>query len=83
MRWTFAELQKAKAGQRVKIGGSVVMPHRPPTANGVCFFSLEDETGLSHVAALPNVYQKMGALIYSDGPVVVTGWAERRGEFII
>ena len=78
--WTCAELQKAKAGQQVKIGGLVVVPHKPPTANGVVFFAAEDETGLAHVAVMPDVYQQCGVVIYGGGPVVVVGRAEKRGE---
>ena len=77
---TCADLQEAKAGQQVKVGGLIVRPHRPPTANGVVFFTVEDEHGLAHVAVPPDVYQRCGAVIYSGGPVVVTGRAERRGE---
>ena len=58
----------------------IVRPHHPPTANGVVFFTVEDEHGLAHVAVLPDVYQKCGATIYGGGPVVATGRAERRGE---
>ena len=77
---TCSELQSAKAGQQVKLGGLIVMPHHPPTAKGVLFHSLEDETGLAHVAVMPDVYQQVGAVIYNGGPVVVTGRAEKRGE---
>ena len=58
----------------------IVRPHRPPTANGVVFFTVEDEHGLAHVAVLPDVYQKCGATIYGGGPVIVTGLAEKLGE---
>jgi error-prone DNA polymerase len=75
-----AELQRAKGGQKVRVAGLVVRPHRPPTAGGVLFFTLEDETGLAHVAVMPDVYQHMGAAVYLHGTVVVTGRAERRGE---
>ena len=78
--WTCADLQNAKAGQRVQVGGLVTCTHRPPTAQGVVFSTLTDETGLAHVAILPDVYQKCGAIIYGGGPVIVTGRAERRGE---
>ena len=78
--WTCAELQEAKAGQQVKIGGLIVRPHRPPMAKGVVFFTLEDEAGLAHVTVMPDVYQKVAALVYGGGPVVATGRAERRGE---
>ena len=78
--WTCADLQNAKAGQRVQVGGLVTCTHRPPTAQGVVFSTLTDETGLAHIAVMPDVYQKCGAIIYGGGPVVVTGRAERRGE---
>ena len=78
--WVCADLQAAKANQRVQIGGLIIRPHRPPTANGVVFFTVEDETGLAHVAVLPDIYQRCGSVIYGGGPVVVTGRAERRGE---
>ena len=75
-----AALQTAKAGQQVKIAGLVVRPHRPPTARGVVFFSVEDETGMAHVAVMPDVYQTVGPAVYTSGTVVVMGKAERRGE---
>ena len=78
--WTCADLQSAETGQQVKIGGLIVRPHRPPTAKGVVFFTVEDEHGLAHVAVLPDVYQKCGATIYGGGPVIATGRAERRGD---
>lgn len=77
---TCASLQNAKAGQKVKLGGLVLRPHRPPNAGGCVFFSLEDETALIHVTVLPDVYQWLGAAVYGSGIVVVSGRAERRGE---
>ena len=58
----------------------VVRPHRPPTARGVVFFTLEDESGLAQVAVMPDVYQAVGSAVYTSGTVAVTGRAERRGE---
>ena len=75
-----ASLQDAKAGQKVKLGGLVLRPHRPPNAGGCVFFSLEDETALAQVTVLPDVYQRLGAAVYGSGIVVVSGRAERRGE---
>ena len=72
-------LQTAKAGQQVRIAGLVVRPHRPPTARGVVFFTLEDESGLAQVAVMPDVYQSVGAAVYTSGTVAVVGRAERRG----
>ena len=79
---TCGELQSVAAGQKVQVGGLICRPHKPPTARGVCFFTLEDETGIAHVAVLPDVYQNCGATIYGGGPVVVQGRGEKRGEGI-
>ena len=75
-----ADLQSAKAGQQVQIGGLIVRPHKPPTAKGVVFSSISDETALVHVAVMPDVYRTYGTAIYGGDPVAVTGRAEKRGE---
>ena len=75
-----ASLQDAKAGQKVTLAGIIIRVHKPPTAGGCVFFSLEDETALVHVTVLPDAYQRIGAAVYGAGIVVVEGRAERRGE---
>ncbi len=40
----------------------------------------EDETSLCHVTVVPEVYAKIGPVIFGGGLVVVTGRAEKRGE---
>ena len=74
-----AHLQSLKAGDKTKIAGLVIRPHRPPTANGVVFFTAEDETAMAQIAVMPDVYQRAGAAVYTSGSVVVIGRAERRG----
>ena len=77
---TCADLQSAKSGQQVRVGGLVTRIHKPPTAKGVVFFSLSDETALAHVAVMPGTYNKIASVVYGGGPVVATGRAEKRGE---
>ena len=62
------------------LAGLIIRPHKPPAAGGCVFFSLEDETALCHVTVVPEVYQKIGPVVFGGGMVVVTGRAERRGE---
>ncbi|HEX3728723.1 MAG TPA: error-prone DNA polymerase, partial [Opitutaceae bacterium] len=38
-------LGQVRAGERVRVGGAVITRQRPGTAKGVCFITLEDETG--------------------------------------
>ena len=75
-----AELQTLAGGKTVTLAGLVVRPHRPPTAGGTVFFTLEDETGLAQVIVQPEVYQRVGADIYGHAALVVSGKAEKRGS---
>ncbi len=77
---TCASLQDTKAGEKAMLAGLIIRVHKPPTASGCVFFSLEDETALVHVTVLPDAYQRIGAAIYGSGMVVVTGRADKRGE---
>ncbi len=75
-----ASLQNAKTGEKMTLAGLIIRVHKPPTAGGCVFFSLEDETALIHVTVLPDAYQRIGAAVYGAGIVVVEGRADKRGE---
>lgn len=79
---TSGELLQMRANQKVRIGGLLINPHRPPTKSGkvVVFLSLEDETGLADVTVFEDVYQKYGNLIYSRPALIVEGVVDRRGK---
>ena len=70
----------SKAGEKVTLAGLIIRVHKPPTAGGCIFLSLEDETALVHVTVPPDAYQRIGAAVYSAGMVIVTGRADKRGE---
>ena len=72
-------LQQVKPGEQVRVAGLVIRPHRPPSAGGTVFFTLEDETGLAHVTVTRQVYDQNGAGIYGCASLVVCGRAEQRG----
>lgn len=80
---TARELAAVPHGQRVKVAGLPVAPHRPPTRSGrvVVFLSLEDETGLADVTVFEDRYHRYGALIFTDRPVplAVHGTVQREG----
>lgn len=77
---TCASLQFSRAGKTLALAGLIVRPHRPPTAGGTVFFTLEDETGLAQIIVQPDVYQRIGADIYGHAALVVSGKAEKRGS---
>jgi error-prone DNA polymerase len=70
-----AELGRARHGQWVRIGGLVIVRQRPGTAKGMCFLTIEDETGTANAAVLPEVFEEYRALLHTaallrvDGPL--------------
>lgn len=63
---TAAELPRLRSGAPVRIAGLISLLQKPPTAKGMCFLSMEDETGLLNVVVTPDLYQKYRQeLLYS------------------
>ncbi|MEV7122208.1 error-prone DNA polymerase [Kitasatospora griseola] len=65
-------------GELVAVGGLVTHRQRPPTAGGVLFLSLEDETGLVNVVVQPHVLQRHRRTAMQSAGLLVTGTLERR-----
>ncbi|HMC72654.1 MAG TPA: OB-fold nucleic acid binding domain-containing protein, partial [Mycobacteriales bacterium] len=61
----------------VHVAGIVTHRQRPPTAGGVCFLSLEDETGLVNIVCSPAVWQKYQRVGLAHGALRITGSLER------
>ncbi|MBE3576737.1 MAG: DNA polymerase III subunit alpha [Limnochordales bacterium] len=78
---TNEEVQARAEGERVRVAGLLIRPHRPPTRSGrvVVFFTLEDETGLLDLTAFAPVYQRYGKFLFGAPALVVTGRVQRRG----
>jgi len=45
-------LSTANDGDIVKVAGPVLVKQRPGTAGGICFITIEDETGTANLAFL-------------------------------
>jgi len=73
-----ADLLAAPEGQIVRVAGWPISAQRPPTANGMGFLVLEDETGRLPVALPPRLATQMRRLIASSRVVIVVGRVERR-----
>jgi error-prone DNA polymerase len=71
--WPAAELPRARPGERVKIGGAVITRQRPGTAKGVCFITLEDETGLANAIVRPKLFEAARLVINLEPALVITG----------
>ena len=67
------------AGAEVAIAGLVTHRQRPPTARGVVFISLEDETGLVNVICPPAVWERHQQVAAAAPALLVRGRIERAG----
>ncbi|MBX3020966.1 MAG: error-prone DNA polymerase [Bdellovibrionales bacterium] len=55
---TAAQIAHLKNGSKVRVAGLLSLQQRPPTAKGVAFLTLEDETGLINIVIMPDVYKE-------------------------
>jgi error-prone DNA polymerase len=74
-----AQLATAKDGQRVKVAGLVLVRQRPGTAGGICFMTIEDETGFANLVIFHTLFDKyrkeilQSRLIMAEGQLQVEG----------
>lgn len=76
-----AELHAAEDRQKITVGGLVVLRQRPPTAKGVMFLLLEDETERVQCVLPPPVYERFKTIVGREGAVIVSGLVERAGRY--
>ena len=58
-----ASLSDMHNGQSVKLAGIVLIRQRPGSAKGVCFITLEDETGVANLVVWPKVMKAFRKVI--------------------
>jgi len=73
-----ASLDKCRDGNWVKVAGQVIIRQRPPTAKGMCFVTLEDESGFVNVVITPDLYEKNRLTVIMSSALLVAGHLERR-----
>ncbi|MFN8515182.1 MAG: hypothetical protein U0841_21880 [Chloroflexia bacterium] len=76
---SLAALSDAKEGAVVTVAGLAVVAQQPPTAKGVVFLSLEDETGLGSAILSPAVARSQRAALHAAPVLLATGRVQRRG----
>ncbi|WP_426587987.1 error-prone DNA polymerase [Mucilaginibacter sp. R-33] len=67
------QLSDCTDGQIVKVAGLVLVRQRPGTAGGVCFITLEDETGNSNLVVFPQLFDKYRKEIQNARLLMVEG----------
>lgn len=74
------EIKSIEAGKTVKAGGLVLVRQRPGTASGVCFITIEDETGCSNLVVFQQLFEKYRKEILQSKLLMVEGKLQREGE---
>jgi len=77
--WRAEDLSSARDRERVWVGGQVICRQRPGTAKGVCFVSLEDETGITNVIVSPTQFEVERLTLTQEPFLAVLGEVQRRG----
>lgn len=75
-------LEKAKNGDRVKVAGLVLVRQRPGTASGICFITIEDETGTANLVVFKKLFDTYRKEIIQSRLLMVEGTLQREGEVI-
>lgn len=77
-----ADLANSKNGDTVKVAGLILVRQRPGTAKGVCFITIEDETGTANLVAFQNIFDKYRKEIIQSRLLMVEGKLQIEGEVI-
>jgi error-prone DNA polymerase len=75
-------LATGKDGDLVKVAGLVLVRQRPGTAKGVCFITIEDETGVANLVVFQNLFNEYRKEIIQSRLLMVEGKLQREGEVI-
>ncbi len=76
------ELSDIADGQMLKVAGLVLVRQRPGTAGGICFMSIEDETGCANLVIFQNLFDKYRKEILQSRLIMAEGKLQREGEVI-
>ena len=77
-----AGLAQARNGQKLRLAGIVLIRQRPGTAKGVCFVTLEDETGVANLVVWPKVMAEFRKAVMTARLMEVRGHVQRDADVI-
>ena len=76
------ELAEMKDGDLVKVAGLVLVRQRPGTAAGICFMTIEDETGFANAVIWESLFEKFRKEIIQSRLIMVEGKLQIEQEVI-
>jgi error-prone DNA polymerase len=68
-----AALSSIPNGRTVRVAGNIIVRQRPGTAKGITFLSLEDETGISNIVVMPDLFEEQRLELLTYPWVMVEG----------
>jgi len=71
--WRTSDLETARTGERVVIGGMVICSERPGSAKDLVFVSVEDETGIANAIVTPQLYERCRLVIGEESFLAIKG----------
>jgi error-prone DNA polymerase len=74
------ELSLLPDGAWVRVAGLVLVRQRPGTASGICFITVEDETGIANLVVFQKLFDKYRKEIVTSRLLMVEGKLQREGE---
>ncbi|AHI24897.1 putative DNA polymerase III alpha subunit [Komagataeibacter xylinus E25] len=69
-------------GKRLEVAGLVLVRQRPGSGEGVCFITLEDETGIANLVIWPDIFEKYRSIILSASMMAARGRIQREGDVV-
>jgi hypothetical protein len=73
---------EATNGQLVKVAGLILVRQRPGTAGGVCFITIEDESGFSNLVVFEKLFVTYRKEILHSKLLMVEGRLQREGQVV-
>jgi error-prone DNA polymerase len=77
-----ADLRARKVRSMVRVAGVVLVRQQPGSAKGVCFITLEDETGVINLVIWPDLKEKQRSVVMGARLMEVRGRVEYDDEVI-
>jgi error-prone DNA polymerase len=77
---TAEQLKSLRDGKKLSIAGLVLIRQRPGSAKGVCFITLEDETGVANLVVWPDVFDKQRRIVMGARLIAVHGVIQKDGQ---
>ena len=79
---TAEQLRTIRDGKRASLAGLVLIRQRPGSAKGVCFITLEDETGIANLVVWPDLFASQRRIVMGARLVIVHGVIQRDEDII-